>query len=463
MDIRVTIESGSDIKNVYSPTHAVEIKRPDERHATVVFSSKNEVPTNDFRLLYDVGKGKISTRVLSFRPDRDSDKDGYFLLLASPEIKADGQRVPKTVMFVIDRSGSMSGKKIEQVRAALKFVLDNLRPGDLFNIIAYDSEIEAFRPELQKYDENSRRAAMGFVEGIYAGGSTNIDGALRTALNQLQDSSRPNYVLFLTDGLPTTGVTNEAKIVENVQEANKVRARIFAFGVGYDVNGRLLDRLARQNHGQTEYVRPNEDIEDRISRLYRRIEAPVMINVKIEFSLDEKQPEDARPVNRVYPRGSLDLFSGDQLVIVGRYKTPGNAKVVVSGAVHGKVQKFDFPAKLVANSPDETNGFVEKLWAVRRVGELLDEIDLKGKNDELVKELVELSLRHGIITPYTSFFADENTNIQSVRENTRRAGDRLGALRQLDGVGGFVQREYKQQLQGAMAPGADKECPCQDV
>ena len=96
VDIRVTIESGSDIKNVYSPTHAVEIKRPDERHATVVFSSKNEVPTNDFRLLYDVGKGKISTRVLSFRPDRDSDKDGYFLLLASPEIKADGQRrIPK--------------------------------------------------------------------------------------------------------------------------------------------------------------------------------------------------------------------------------------------------------------------------------------------------------------------------------------------------------------------------------
>ncbi len=450
--IRVTIESESDIKNVYSPTHAIEIQRPDDRHATVTFSAKNEVPTSDFRLLYDVGKGKLSTRVLSYRPDRDSDKDGYFLLLTSPEIKAREQRVPKTVMFAIDRSGSMSGKKIEQVRAALKFVLDNLRPGDLFNIIAYDSEVETFRPELQKYDERTRKEALGFVEGIYAGGSTNIDGALRTALNQLQDSSRPNYVLFLTDGIPTTGVTNEAQIVRNVNEANKVRARSFAFGVGFDVNGRLLDRLARENHGQTEYVRPNEDIEDRISRLYRRIEAPVMTDVKIAFDLDEKKPENGSPVSRVYPKGSLDLFAGDQLVLVGRYKTPGNAKVILRGAVHGQEQKFDFPARLVEKSPDETNAFVEKLWAVRRVGELLDEIDLRGKNEELVKELVELSLRHGIITPYTSFFADENTNIQSVQENLRRAGDRLGALNQVDGVSGFVQRDYKQQLQAANAP-----------
>ena len=104
-------------------------------------------------------------------------------------------------MFVIDRSGSMSGKKIEQVRAALKFVLDNLRPGDLFNIIAYDSEIEAFRPELQKYDENSQ-GSDGVRRRDLCGREHQHRRRLRTALNQLQDSSRPNYVLFLTDGCP---------------------------------------------------------------------------------------------------------------------------------------------------------------------------------------------------------------------------------------------------------------------
>ena len=110
---------------------------------------------------------------------------------------------------------------------------------------------------------------------------------LDIALKQLKDSQRPSYVLFLTDGLPTAGETNERKIVANAQEANEVRARIFSFGVGYDVNSRLLDKLVRENFGQSEYVRPDEDIEDRVSRIYRRIESPVMTDVKIAFAFDE--------------------------------------------------------------------------------------------------------------------------------------------------------------------------------
>jgi len=331
----------------------------------------------------------------------------------------------------------------------LKFVLQNLREGDLFNVIAYDSEVEAFRPELQKYDESTRKAALGFVEGLYAGGSTNIDAALRTALGQLQDSSRPNYVVFLTDGLPTAGVTNEMKIVENANAANKVRARIFAFGVGFDLNSRLLDKIVRDNHGQSEFVRPNEDIEDRVSRLYRRIQAPVMTDAKIEFSLDEHRSEQGSPTNRVYPKGSIDLFAGDQLVLVGRYRSPGNAKVMVSGAVGGQTQKFDFPAKLVDRSPDDTNAFVEKLWAVRRVGEILDEMDLKGKNVELVRELIELAPRHGIITPYTSFLADENTPLGATAANVGRANERLLSLADVSGESGVMQRSYRGQMQRA--------------
>ena len=456
VSVRVSIDSQADIKNVYSPTHPVEIKRPDERHAVISFESKNEVPTTDFRLMYDVGKGMVSTRVLSYQPQRDGDRDGFFMLLATPEIKATAERPKKTVLFVVDRSGSMSGKKIEQVKAAAKFILENLREGDLFNIIAYDSDVQAFRPELQKFDDKTRKEALGFIEGIYAGGSTNIDAALGAALKQLQDSSRPNYVLFLTDGLPTAGVTNEPKIVENAAAANKVRARIFTFGVGFDLNARLLEKLSRESHGQSEYVRPNEDIEDRVSRLYRRIESPVMTDVKIELTLDEHKPEQGPPVNRVYPKGSIDLFAGEQLVVVGRYKTPGNAKVVVSGSVNGQAQKFDFPAKLIDRSGDETNAFIEKLWAVRRVGELLDEIDLKGKNDELVKELVELATRHGILTPYTSFLADENTDVRAVTANAARAERRLKALEQTQGEGGVAQRRFSGGLQRAQQSGGDR-------
>jgi Ca-activated chloride channel family protein len=446
--IHVAINSQEEIKNVYSPTHGVKVERPDERHAVVSFTAENDVPANDFRLLYDVGRGKVSARVLSYRPDQN--EEGFFLLLASPQIKARDQKAPqKTVEFVIDRSGSMSGKKIEQVRKALKFVLDNLHEGDLFNIIAYDSEVEAFRPELEKFNDKTRKDALGFVEGIYAGGATNIDGAMKTALGQLKDSSRPNFVVFLTDGIPTTGVTNEAEILKNVKDENQVHARLFTFGVGFDVNSRLLDKLARDNHGRSEYVRPNEDIEDRVSRLYQSIESPVMTGVQLEFVFDTVKTEEGSPIDRVYPKDSLDLFAGEQLVVVGRYKKPGTAKVVLKGSVEGGQQKLDFPAELTARSGDDSCAFIEKLWAVRRIGEIIDELDLKGKNEELVKELVDLAKKHGILTPYTSFFADDNTNLHDVAANEARAGRRLQSLDQVEGQSGVAQRQYKAALQRA--------------
>jgi Ca-activated chloride channel homolog len=453
ISLRATIESQEEIKNVYSPTHPVEIKRPDEKHAVVTFTSKNEVPGSDFRLFYDVGKGKVSTRVVSYRPD--SSQEGYFLLLASPEIKTeDGGHAAKTVIFVIDRSGSMSGKKIEQVKASLKYVLNNLRQGDTFNIVAFDSQIEAFRPELQRFDEDTRKAAIGFVEGLYAGGSTNIDGALKTAFAQIQDSTRPNYIVFLTDGLPTAGVTNEMQIAENAKGYNEVRTRLFAFGVGYDLNSRLLDKIVRDNFGLSEFVRPNEDIEERISKLYNRIESPVLTGVRLQFVSTDLRNDGGSPVNRVYPKNELDLFAGEQLVLVGRYRWPGMARIVVQGKIGGNEQTFDFPATFVEKSSDDSFGFIEKLWAVRRVGEILDELDLKGKNDELVRELVELATRHGIVTPYTSFMADENVSIHALTQNSATAGERLYSLRAAEGQAGAGQRDYKGKLQNAMqAPG----------
>src|SRR6185437_2344695 len=131
----------------------------------------------------------------------------------------------------------------------------------------------------------------------------------------------------------TAGEVNEQKIVAAAQAKNRVRARVVAFGVGYDVNSRLLDKLVRENFGQSEYVRPNENIEERVSRLYQKIEAPVMTDVAIKFAVDALPTEAGEPVNRTYPRQIVDLFAGDQLVLVGRYKRPGTAKVTVTGAV----------------------------------------------------------------------------------------------------------------------------------
>lgn len=444
--VNVTIESGEEIKSVYSPTHNVELKR-EKRRATVSYVAKNDVPSSDFRLMFDVGRGKVSARVLSYRSN--SKDDGFFLLLANPQIEeADTEKAAKTVVFVVDRSGSMSGEKIDQAKNALKFVLSRLREGDLFNIIAYDDQVESFRPELQRFNDENKAKALGFVESIYAGGSTNIDGALTQALKQLKDSDRPNYVLFLTDGLPTAGETSETKIVANAKEHNEVRARIIAFGVGYDVNSRMLDKLVRSNFGQSEYVRPNQDIEEHVARLFRKMEAPVLTEVKLAFTRDTDSDEAV--VNRTYPRQTFDLFAGEQLVVVGRYRKSGSAKVRVEGKVGKETEKFSFPADLAGSGSDGSMSFIEKLWATRRIGEIIDEIDLKGKNSELVQELVHLSTRHGILTPYTSFLADETTRLNDVTSNFEAASRQLEQLSaNPTGESGVSQRAAKSALQNA--------------
>jgi len=445
--INVAVETAAELKNVYSPTHAINVQRPDNKHAVVKFEATNTVPTADFRLLFDTADGQLGASLLSYRPDAND--DGFYLLLASPDIKAaSDERPAKTVIFVVDRSGSMSGKKIEQAKEALKFVLNNLRQNDMFNIVAYDSTVEAFKPELQKYDDETRKAALGFVDGLYAGGSTNIDGALTSALNMITDQSRPNYILFMTDGLPTAGETNEAKIVANTRENNKRRVRMINFGVGYDLNSRLLDRLSRENFGQSEFVRPDENIEAHVSRLYGKMSSPVMTGLEVKVDVDAAG--EGAPVNRVYPKQAYDLFAGEQLVMVGRYKKPGGAKVTVTGKVGTTERKFDFPGSLVERSSDQSYAFVEKLWAMRRIGEIIDELDLKGKNDELVTELVTLSTKHGILTQYTSFLADENApahQLADLRLNTDLARRSLEQLEVTDGVAGVAQRDDKRSLQ----------------
>ncbi len=221
------------------------MERPDEDHAVVKYTASNTVPGSDFRLFYDVNPDKLGTSLLSYRSN--ANEDGYFLLLTTPQVPKQNVQLPKTVLFVVDKSGSMQGEKIEQAKGALKFVLNNLKEGDTFNIIAYDTTVETFRPELEKFNDETRKAATGFVNGVYAGGGTNIHDALKTALEQIKDNTRPTFVLFMTDGLPTVGERNESKIAQAAREANKAGARILNFGVGYDVNSRLLDRLAREH------------------------------------------------------------------------------------------------------------------------------------------------------------------------------------------------------------------------
>jgi Ca-activated chloride channel homolog len=446
LKIDLAIRSEESIKSVYCPSDDARIDRSGDHDVRVSLERRDVVPSNDFRLVYTLADGKLAASILSYRPSES--EDGYFLLLASPEVKAaDTKPLPKTVIFVIDRSGSMAGKKIEQARKALKSVLNNLREEDLFNIVVYDDRVESFRPELERYRSSAREEAERFVDNIREGGSTNIDAALKTALAMIQDSTRPSYVLFLTDGLPTAGETRELAIADNCRRANTRRTRVFSFGVGYDVNARLLDRLSGGNSGTSEYVKPDEDLESHVGRFYSKMTSPVLSDIQLELA--------GIDINRTYPRNIPDLFEGGQIVCAGRYRQSGKTTIRVNGKIGSERRSLEFPAELAGTYQGTSRDFVERLWVVRRLGDLIDQIDLHGQNKELVDELVALSTKYGILTPYTTFLADERVQLHARLDNANRANSALDGLKTVDGQAGVYQRRVKQEyLNAARAPDA---------
>ena len=441
VDLRITDKNA--IRSVYSPTHSIDVKRPDNNTAHVSFVQSGVSSSDDLRLFWGYSEKAIGATLFSYKPE--GGEDGYFLLLLAPEVKAvDAAPANKTVVFLLDHSGSMTGKKIEQARNSLRFVLNNLRKDDTFNIIAFDDKIETFKPELQRYDDVTRKQALDFTDGIYAGGSTNIDSALKTAFNMIGDSTgRPAYLIFLTDGLPTAGETNETRIADNARDRNRGNIRLFSFGVGYDVNARLLDRLATGNSGSSEYVRPEEDIEAAISRFFARMNAPVLTRPAVEISNAN--------ANRIYPKPMPDLFAGGQIISVGRYRHGGNVAIRLTGKVGAESRSYEFEGTLSDRPSDDSYAFVEKLWATRRVGEIINELDLHGRNQELIDELVNLSKKHGILTPYTAFLADDRTNLHATRDNSIRAEDsfKMNLAEQSGGGGGVNLRMAKASFQAA--------------
>ncbi len=452
--VRVDIASDADITAVYSPTHDLKTDRKGPRRVIATYEAKQTLPATDFQVYYKAADEAVGATLLTWQPDRKT--DGYFLMLASPNPRAGRNKVvAKDVVIVLDHSGSMSGDdKLRQAKEALRYVVGNLNAKDRFNIVCYNDQVEALFDRLRPAWGPALDDALDRIDRIDATGGTNIHEALKVAMAQCTDKKRPGYVLFLTDGKPTVGKTKEADILADTASANDAKVRLFAFGVGYQPNVRLLDKLASQNAGRSEYVKPAEPIETKVSSLYAKIKNPVMTGLSVKL-------DGLRTRNR-YPRDVGDLFDGDQLLLVGRYdagdarKLAGGDKkrstLVIKGRFEGKERAFEYPVTVLP--PGRKNyRFVEKLWAIRRVGYLLDEIQLHGKSKEIVDELVRLSRDYGIMTPYTSFLADETTELAD-RTNVRRTAEReaLALARKVDGAAGQMGADVRGRLKAAARP-----------
>lgn len=445
MSISVEVSGSTPIGAVYSPSHNIALFRENDTAFRAGFETTGYIPDQDFSLYFGLASENIDLKLMTYRESAEG--DGFFLLMVQPPTTIDEARIqPKDVILVLDQSGSMQGSKWTQAQQAANIVLEKLNPRDRFNIVAFSTGWRVYAPELLPASDAA--AAAGWVNSLFADGGTDINGALLTALDMV-DAERSTTILFLTDGEPTEGETDINAILSNLSEAARPNARIFSFGVGDDVNTVLLDRLVKDFRGTGAYVRPTERIDEEVASLYNKISAPVMTDVALNI--------DGATVDWLYPSEMPDIFAGEQLTLVGRYRSGSeNVNVSLVGKVDGEAQQLDYgPFRFNERAGGEA--FIAQLWATRRIGDLLNTIRLNGENPELVESVVNLSLRYGIITPYTSFLIEED---DILTEQGRRAAmddfaEEAEALADtVTGAGAVDAADFSGQMQRATAPQA---------
>jgi Ca-activated chloride channel family protein len=392
-----TIKSQHAVQNVYSPTHAITLKRANDQEVSFSFDKNQGLLDKDFQVFYSTGDKDVGLTALTHRPI--STESGYVALLMTPKVEIPKEyQIPRDVVLVLDTSGSMrEDDKIGQARKALKYILANLNKNDRFAMINFATTVNKYRDELTAADSEQLAAAQKWVDRLEATGGTAIDAALKAALTfRSKDEGRAFTVVFFTDGEPTIGETKPDKILKNFATHNTANTRVFTFGVGNDVNATFLDNLAEQTRAVSTYVRPKEDIEHKVSGMYAKISNPVLTNLQLTATNDIQFSE-------MYPAELPDLFHGQQLVVFARYNGKGPSAIKLTGKVGKETKEFVYEMKFPEKSANDNHEFVEHLWARRKVGFMLDQIRANGPKQELVDEVVALAKKYGITTPYTSW------------------------------------------------------------
>jgi Ca-activated chloride channel family protein len=443
--ITVNIRTKRPISTVYSPSHRLQEKRVSDKQMTVELATDAMKEPGPFRLSYLLADNGVTASMFAY-PDTKVG-GGYFLLLAGLPAKPlnadDVPAIKRELTLVIDRSGSMRDEKIEQVKEAALQIIAGLKQGEAFNVAIYNETIEWFSPGPVLKARQTQDAAKRYIQGVTATGGTNIHDALTEALNQKPMEGMLPIVLFLSDGLPTAGVTSEVAIRNVVIKSNPHNRRVFTFGVGVNVNAPLLEKIAAESRATAEFVLPNEDVEVKIGRVFKQLTGPILADVELEVMEGAGDVAIGR-TRDIMPDKLPDLFDGDQIVLLGQYVGKEPITFKVSGNYLGRKRTFKFTFEF--DKANVRNGFVPRLWASRKIAKLIDIIRQMGadsavskedpKVKEIVDEIVRLSTEFGILTEYTAFLAREGTDLADRPDVLRRSERELErrAMRARDGL-----------------------------
>lgn len=401
--VNVNIKANNEIKNVFCTSHNTDIVYKNNNNVIVSYEEENIKPSRDFVLFFKNTDEKIGLSLLTFK---QKNENGFFYLDINPGFQElNNPIIEKDVTFVLDTSGSMKGEKLIQAKKALTFCIENLNKNDRFEIIRFSTEAESFFNQLKEADKTNIEKAKQFIKSFEPIGGTNIEEALKIALSEKSNKNRPHFIIFITDGKPTIGKIEENELLEIIRKNNSDKLKIFTFGIGYEINTHLLDKITQITHSYRSYITPSENIELKISNFFMKIQYPVLTEISLELNGKVQ-------FLKYYPRDIPDLFKGSSINIIGRYKGAGDISLVLKGMINKERQSYTYKI----NFPDENidNESISSLWASRRIGYLLDQIRLNGEKKEVIEEIILLAKNYGIITPYTSYLIIED-EIKQVR------------------------------------------------
>ncbi|MDZ7632815.1 MAG: VWA domain-containing protein [Gemmatimonadaceae bacterium] len=425
-DIRVTLRDPSRFGRPFSPTHSVQVSGADDRTVAVTDAARGDV-----ELFLPLRSTDAGLSVVTHAPGGE---DGYFLLYVTPPEMSDAQRIGRDLTMVVDVSGSMSGPKLEQAKAAMLQVLGTLSDRDRFRLISFSSGVRSFRDGFTPAHAAALDSARRWTTALVADGGTNIEGALREAMRRDRSAgagdARLDVLVFLTDGVPSVGMTQPEQLAALAAQ-DAAGTRVFTVGIGTDVNTYLLERMAQDGRGAADFVPPNGNVEQTVGNLARRLRAPALVDLHVVSS----------PVRIVSlePVRMPDLFAGQELVVLGRYQGSGSGPLVIEGSRDGRAVRVSTPVTFAARESDHE--YVSTLWAARRIGALTRTIRLEGATPARIEEITALALRHGIVTEYTAYLVQEPVvatgGVAPGRDEARRAAPPAAPARSQTGQVAF--------------------------
>ena len=404
----LTYDNSRDYGAPYSPTHRLRVVERRGQRVVTASGDGREVTI----LLPLTRASTAAVSVLTHRPDSDP---GFALITITPPA-SNSRTTPRDVTFVLDVSGSMRGEKLEQAKAAGHALLSTLSRNDRFRVIDFSTDVNSFRDDFVAATPENVREARRYLDGLRAEGSTNISGALEEALRAGTHDERLSLVVFLTDGEPTVG-ERDPDAIAAIASRRRGDARVFTVGVSADVNSALIERLAVEGRGTAHFVRTGENVERPVSLLASRLTNPLLTNVRVTV--------DGVRLTQVLPAAPLDIFAGQDLVLLARYEGDGDATVRIEGqSATGRVSwntRAQFGRRVTANA------FVPRLWASQRIGWLAAEKRRRGGNTEMDAEIKSLGEKYGIPTEFSSYLVVEpgmQTRLASrTRQDAAAAGN----------------------------------------